>query len=145
MAALAFAEPRYRTSVVFRLTITSAGPAALAFWEPGAPPLEERLAALPLPHERGFVRDLAGKVHWKTGVMRLLLKDVASREFCSRGASERIIGFGGQRPPKFVGVAGEVAIGPRLRRGPRTAGVTLCLSDVADDLHDLHDLRDLRD
>lgn len=55
----AFDDPRYKRRVVFRLTVTSDDPAILAFWEPGAPPLQERLATLKMLHERGFITSVS--------------------------------------------------------------------------------------
>jgi len=52
-------EGQYKDRVVFRFTISSVDPWVLAFWEPGAPPLEERLAALKMLHERGFVTSVS--------------------------------------------------------------------------------------
>jgi len=60
MTGLADAFERgYKDRVIFRLTIGSTDPAVLAFWEPGAPTFAERLAALRMLHERGFVTSVS--------------------------------------------------------------------------------------
>ena len=44
----------YKKQVMFRLTITSDQNPVLAYWEPHAPPFEERLAGLKLLFEKGY-------------------------------------------------------------------------------------------
>jgi DNA repair photolyase len=44
----------YKDRILFRFTIGSVDNSVLAFWEPGAPAFDERLAALKHAHSRGF-------------------------------------------------------------------------------------------
>lgn len=44
----------YRDQIQFRFTITSIDDSVLSFWEPGAPKLAERLAALKIAYGSGF-------------------------------------------------------------------------------------------
>jgi DNA repair photolyase len=45
---------QYKDRILFRFTIGAYDNAVLAFWEPGAPTFEERLACLQLAHRSGF-------------------------------------------------------------------------------------------
>jgi len=44
----------YRERILFRFTITSLGPGFIDYWEPGAPPFEDRFAALALAFHAGW-------------------------------------------------------------------------------------------
>ena len=45
---------QYRQSILFRFTIGALDSAILKFWEPGAPPFEERLASLQHAFDAGY-------------------------------------------------------------------------------------------
>ncbi len=60
MTALAAAfESGYKDRIVFRLTIGSTDQSVLSFWEPSAPSFDERVAALKMLFERGFVTSVS--------------------------------------------------------------------------------------
>jgi len=65
-----FREARER--ILFRFTIGSADDEVLRFWEPEAPPLDERLAALRLAYERGFATSVSCEPMLDTGVDKVI-------------------------------------------------------------------------
>ena len=59
--ALCAALTYYKKQIVFRFTIGSTLNESLAFWEPGAPPFEERHAALSFAFHAGFQTSVSGE------------------------------------------------------------------------------------
>jgi len=52
---------RYRSQVLFRFTIGALSESILAYWEPGAPSFEERLACLRYAHKQGFATSVSAE------------------------------------------------------------------------------------
>ena len=51
----------FKDRVLFRFTIGSTQNDVLRWWEPGAPPFEERLESLRLAHSEGFATSVSGE------------------------------------------------------------------------------------
>ncbi len=51
----------YRDQIVFRFSIGSTDSAVLSYWEPGAPPFEERLACLQTAYARDYATSVSGE------------------------------------------------------------------------------------
>lgn len=49
----------YKDKILFRFTIGSSDNATLKFWEPGAPPFEERVASLKYAYESGYATSIS--------------------------------------------------------------------------------------
>jgi hypothetical protein len=63
--------PQYRTQITFRFTIGSQDSTVLKFWEPGAPPFEERLACLRHAFDAGYQTSVSAEPMLDAGAVEL--------------------------------------------------------------------------